>query len=84
MFQTDIGDLSSNDLTMTELDIPSGATVTVTNLAASPGTITYYTSDDGTGTGTIAPGGNQSFTVGPVYLTVPGSIASIQITGGNY
>ena len=64
------------------LDVPPGATVTLTVVGGD--TVNYYLNppDDTGATGTITNGNNQSFTT-PAWLT-SNSHSSIQLTGGNY
>ena len=88
MLAIDIGDGSTNGAPVTVLALGPSGTVTVSNVAASTGTVSYFTSWDATAAGTIAPSANQAFTAGSnsglVYLQVPGGRASVQITGGLY
>ena len=88
MFQGNIGDGNPSAADYIPLVIPSGTTVTVTNMAASVANVNYYgDADDSALAGTITPGSNAQFSTSPVWIAADpatGGLASIQITGGNY
>ena len=55
MLNIDIGAGSSaNDVPITPLYVPAGQTITVANLAASLGTVSYYSNLESAAAGTIA------------------------------
>ena len=83
MLALNVGDSSSDGYPLVTIDCPAGATITVSVLAASAGSLTVKQYPDDPSPTTITAGNSQSFT-NPVLAMSPGSIASIQVTGGNY
>lgn len=84
MFTGTIGSDSSVDCPqIVTLADPQGSTITVSNLAASTGTISYYNNglDQGP-SGTITPGNSQGFTTA-AFLTSSG-VSTVQIVGPGY
>ena len=83
MFTGDIGDNSGACPQIVPLNVYPGATITVTNLTASAGTVSYYNNGlDAGASGTITAGSNQTFTA-PAFLTSAG-VSSITISGTGY
>lgn len=79
-----LGDNSVDCTQIVSLNVQPGATVTVANLSASLGTLSYFNNGlDQGASGTITAGNNQAFTA-PSYLISTGGVASIQITGTGY
>jgi hypothetical protein len=83
MFAQNVGDNSSDGYPIMTLDCPPAATITVTVVAASPGSLTCKQYPDDPSPTTITAGNSQSFTTS-ILAYCPGSIASIQVTGGTY
>ena len=84
MLLANVGDTSTNGSPVMTLAVAPSATVTVTNNAASSGTVSYwYSLDQASASGTIAPGANNAFTT-PAFLTCVSGIAAVQVSGTGY
>jgi hypothetical protein len=82
MLALNLGDNSSSCPQVTSLSVQPGATVTVTNVTTSNGTVNYFNALDLPPAGTITAGNSQTFT-SPAWLTSTG-VSSVQITGSGY
>lgn len=83
MFTGVVGEGNSSTCTQI-LPLDIFASTTVTNLASSVGTVSYYNNGlNAAASGTIAPNASQTFTV-PTWLTAAGGVTNIQVVGAGY